>query len=607
MTPPGPCAACGRELACAKRVIDGARYCGTCAKRLLRRMPCSRCGKTTTWPKDAADPVCPACRVGDRTCVRCGRAGRPVGLVLPFGVACASCAPYLRPARPCAYCGASSHTLTRRPGLGLSEPACPKCQRAREGHATCPRCGKNRKLSAGPGGLRLCRRCRERGDRPFVCPACGKAGPYHSKRECVPCYWKRTLPGRLERLAGRLALAWSRALLEGCVDALLAKGAEPRALSLRLPRYAAFCASLDAHFPDPRQVTGAALLERYGADGLRRHAVVAAYLARVLKLALPDQVERRAHSEARRQARVLERAGPHWYAPLLESYHASRQKAAATYAARRWTGGHARLVPRTLTSGVRCAERFLAGLDPETFAALPAKDSIRRLTQADVEAFAARHPGYRAAIGNFLEYVNRDIRGFRRLRPVCFASGLRPELLLDSTTGSALLQAWQDGNAPPRTALAGLLMLALGLRPAQLARLTLADVVPADDGSVGLRTGKRILPLPPEIGRGLFRYLDSRRPLAVLDRPAGNPYLFPGRSPGQPLHPDSLTRTLRRQGLRAERLFATALLNLFRCGLDNPRVLIDALGLAIPTVIKYFEASGRAVQWQITDYCHDQS
>lgn len=595
------CTNCQDEIGQARVIFEGLRYCRACATELFAPASCALCGGNVLWPRDRRDPPqCARCRTV--TCLRCNKAvPQSLAVLHAAGYSCKGCAPYLRPPRPCSQCQELHHRLARSTRGGATEPVCPTCLRTLEGHATCPACGKNRRLDGtDSAGRRVCAGCLQREGEPFVCPRCNRVGQPHSRTECVACYRRRRTLETARAEAARLGLRWSRPLLETCFRQLLAEKRDPEYLALRVPRYAQTCQELETRFADPGAITTATLLDHFGADGLRRNAALAATLARSYNVRLPTVEERRAHSESRRQQQLLAAAEGQWYAPLLRNYHASRQKAARIYALRGWRGRHARLRPRTVTASMRSAARLLEHLDPAVYAPLPARDSIRQLGQGQVLAFAAAHPGYRAGIGHFLGYVNREIRSFQRLKPVCPPSALRPELFIAHDRAVQLLRDWlaaAPGDA--RHALIGLLMLAIGLRPEQLSQIKTRDLIPDGNGAYLLQTGLQNLPLPPEITPILEAHLRRRLAPAPYDDATTNPYLFPGRNTGHALRPESVTYALRRQGLHADQLFATALISLYRAGLDLPRALIDALGIAIPTAIRYYEASARPLAWQL--------
>lgn len=81
----------------------------------------------------------------------------------------------------------------------------------------------------------------------------------------------------------------------------------------------------------------------------------------------------------------------------------------------------------------------------------------------------------------------------------------------------------------------------------RIARLTTDDIV-RDDDQVLLRLGDPPTPVPQPFAEVLTRYLDNRLNLTTAGG-ATNPFLFPGRRPGQPLHTTSLRLRLRNLGL----------------------------------------------------------
>jgi hypothetical protein len=102
-----------------------------------------------------------------------------------------------------------------------------------------------------------------------------------------------------------LELTWSRALFLACAGDLLDGTNDPRALALRLPRYGSFFVWLEANFPDQAAMSGDQLLDKLGADGLRRHATVLAWFSLVHGLILPSDQDLIAHSKQRRKAKDL--------------------------------------------------------------------------------------------------------------------------------------------------------------------------------------------------------------------------------------------------------------------------------------------------------------
>lgn len=116
--PTATCALCGRNKPCHFAATDSPR-CEHCS-RLMRHVPCSRCGTTRpVWTRTADDqPLCGACARKREPCAGCGK-DRTVAARLPIGPLCTTC--YRKhPAsfRPCTECGTSErlhhHGLCRR-------------------------------------------------------------------------------------------------------------------------------------------------------------------------------------------------------------------------------------------------------------------------------------------------------------------------------------------------------------------------------------------------------------------------------------------------------------------------------------------------------------
>jgi hypothetical protein len=83
------------------------------------------------------------------------------------------------------------------------------------------------------------------------------------------------------------------------------------------------------------------------------------------------------------------------------------------------------------------------------------------------------------------------------------------------------------------------------------------------------------------------RYIAHRKALAALEETAVNPYLFPGRHYASHLTQAAVTYYLGKHGVKAEQLFATAIYNAYRSGLQHPKVLAKAYGVTAATAVKY--------------------
>ena len=100
-----------------------------------------------------------------------------------------------------------------------------------------------------------------------------------------------------------------------------------------------------------------------------------------------------------------------------------------------------------------------------------------------------------------------------------------------------------DESLPDADRVLALLILLYAQPLIRVARLTTDDVIRNDD-QVLLRLGEPPTPVPQPFAEVLTRYLDNRLNLNTAGG-ATNPFLFPGRRTGQPLHTTSLRLRLR--------------------------------------------------------------
>jgi len=139
---------------------------------------CVRCGCKTRRSNSNGEPLCRACSLRGRTCMRCAKPLPRATKTLEDGAVCGSCVTYYKEPKPCPICGQLSLRLSRNATKGFSEqPVCEYCQR--KGNIICAGCGKHRH----PAGTRadgkpICKSCMERAR-----PAARKAN--HTARSCA--------------------------------------------------------------------------------------------------------------------------------------------------------------------------------------------------------------------------------------------------------------------------------------------------------------------------------------------------------------------------------------------------------------------------------------
>lgn len=373
------CDGCGREMAKAKRVHAGERYCETCYPRLFKRRMCPNCGDLARLP--VLDPTahCLACeRAGP--CVRCGKTKFETGLRTQYGPVCKPCVPYFRAADHCEVCGKLSQRLARSKATGLRQ--CPKCSGPEK--ATCPSCRRYRVLITGEDGVGRCEPCTSKPDHP--CASCGTlvpAGRGHG-RECEECEWKCVFQKRLEMNSKGFNADCIAVLFTHFGEWLLdTSGAHKAALSIN--DHYQFFLVLDANWgavPSYEQ-----LLQHFGAGGLRKAENPMRFLTETGMVTVSVQL-RDQHTERRRLAAILLEPADSWSAQLLSEY-------VDTLKAKMEQGGtdlrSVRLAARAAANLLRSAQLKL-GTWP---------------TQKALESFWRGSPGQVAAVRGFIGHLNK--------------------------------------------------------------------------------------------------------------------------------------------------------------------------------------------------------
>lgn len=106
-----------------------------------------------------------------------------------------------------------------------------------------------------------------------------------------------------------------------------------------------------------------------------------------------------------------------------------------------------------------------------------------------------------------------------------------------------------DTAIPLRTRVAGALVLLYAQPVARIVRLRVDDIQATGEQML-LRIGDPPVPVPPPIDTLIGEYLRHRPNLNTAANPETDcPWLFPGRRPGQPMHPTTMVDTLQQAGI----------------------------------------------------------
>lgn len=374
------CDECGRSMQKAHRIQNGRRYCVTCYARIFKRKMCPKCGCYARLPKNDPDAVCRKCEKA-KPCARCGKVEYEIGRITPYGPVCSACAPHFKKPDPCENCGKPSTRLTRVARMGGNKRLCPKCARA--DHGTCPACRRHRLLQEGPDGRMLCIACAEHGEVP--CPSCGMPMPAGRSKCCETCYWTNVFRKRLAMDQAALA---GRIIVEAFCEFgewLLVK-VSPAKAAITIHRYLPFFIELDKRWGAIPSYK--ALLQRFGAEGLRRARLPMGWLSEVKGVAA--DAEAREDDSERRRIDAIMASIPHGTL-AAQALHGYRDELLKRLAA-----GDTSI--RSIRLALRPAASLLMSSDASGLV-LP--------NQAALDKYLISAPGQKAALTGFTNFLNR--------------------------------------------------------------------------------------------------------------------------------------------------------------------------------------------------------
>jgi hypothetical protein len=130
-------------------------------------------------------------------------------------------------------------------------------------------------------------------------------------------------------------------------------------------------------------------------------------------------------------------------------------------------------------------------------------------------------------------------------------------------------------------------MLLYGQTVKKTVRLRLSGLAKKQDGCYRIVLGRSEITLDRDVSELLSKYLENRKTLSVMEDEWENDYIFPGRKRGEHLSEGAVTYYLKKHGVTAETLFASALLYAYQGGISQPKVLVKAFGITDATAIKY--------------------
>lgn len=608
LVPKTRCDQCGRRMEKAALVMDGKGLCEPCASR-VPLLPCVDCRRNTRKRNTDGQPFCRSCRIKGRTCARCGDPLPRASLMTTDGAVCRNChTKFYKEPEVCEVCGQMSLALIAVDRPEGSRRACARCWQRHRGYTRCAACGLHRPPAGQlPDGRPICGSCQSQGGKRFFCPQCGMEGDKFSKDRCRACYERERVRKKVELSAILLRQPWAKTAWLAFGEELAARMIAHNAL-VRIDRYFLLFARMDAEFSRTTEITPEALLGIVGGrEGLRRFAVPYGFL--VKSQVVPEMTRDLLDDTAERvkQDALLKGIEGQWFEPVLWRFHENLLALHARYHDRGWKGKASRMKMRTVGQYLRTALTFCQMVTEHGVT------TVQQITPNHLDAFQEEHRGSRDSIRAFVRHLNRREKLFTRLKVVSVPQNLPEGVFLGRDRYLALLKAWLNPSDDTlREALLGLLMLLYAQPVHRVVTLRLDDLVEGRDGQYRVALAKTEITLDPNVGAVLRRWLEKRKALMVFDHADENPYLFPGRRFGEPITTAGVTYWLRKAGVTAEQLYATAIYNAYRNGVRLPKVLMNGFGLTKNTAIKYLnmidprlmdevEGMDRAAQTDVAD------
>lgn len=567
------CADCGRLQPIAKRTASGAAQCAMCHKR-AHLENCGECGrlKQVAGRSEDGTASCSGCRRRDqttwRTCSGCGR-DRPVNVRdADGGPLCAVC--YDQPPDSCTECGEMTTIASRLD----DKPVCARCYRHPE--RRCGGCDRVRRVAVrGRNGQSdLCPTCHQA--PVLTCGVCGaRARCRTTTPDRSPICWRCQLVRRLDEVLGDADGNILGPLLP-LREAILAVGNPRTAMGWlgRSPAIEVLTAVAHGDLPLTHSTLDAAAGPRRG----RAFAIEHLRQLLVTSGALPERDRHLARLEA-----ALE--------DLLAAAHPEDRQLLRTYATWRLLNRLRRNADqRRSNPGAAYRVHDMTAEAARFLDWLRARDTpLNACTQADLDTWLnLRARGRRVHLATFLDWA-RQRRVIRALDVPRSRSGGSVRFVADEHRWNLARRALTDDTLQVRDRVAALLLLLYGQPASRIIRLTRADLH-LGQGEVHLRLGADPIVLPPPLDE-LIQQLPEEGPVGMAGNLVnGDPWLFPGRRPGQPLHATSLGHRLRALGIEPRAARNTALLQL---GAELPSVVLsDLLGICINTAEKWNAAAG---------------
>jgi hypothetical protein len=398
------CDDCGRDMAVAVRIHQGAEYCRACYSRVFVLAQCPTCKGSLRRHRHAPETTqCSACERATRVCVRCRRLTPRAAKLVDGHPVCGSCAAHFSEAKTCHRCGKKAKglltsLLAAADANDSSEPAqstegqlteliCRSCKN-KNTHATCSACRRHRKVvGETTEGKPLCAGCAKEEPDSHACPCCGAITPGSGLARCFVCVRREAAARKARLLGASLEHLWCRELWSDFAAWLTADNARVDKASSSLDSAADYFRLIESGFDGREAITGDSMHRRIASPIHRRHLLAYRFVLKTLNLVEAAE-DRASANEDRRLAQILAQSSGLACAELLEAYTTHLQGSGVAH--------------RTVRLYAGVALRFC-----ETARA----DSTAGWKSGSIQRFLQHTPGAASSLSKFITYC-RSVRGW---------------------------------------------------------------------------------------------------------------------------------------------------------------------------------------------------
>ena len=299
----------------------------------------------------------------------------------------------------------------------------------------------------------------------------------------------------------------------------------------------------------------------------------------------------------RRSKRYIAEKKGTWKEPILEHFAKNLNRRQENFQEHGWTGADERFTSKTKARAIKSVVIFLDFLEDKL-----GLNAVGGLTQNGID--------------KYMGVARFDVPSLRRLiyllqRKGMVSQDLRiPNAVWDADIRKLLipreisaftdeLMALADTNVIQEVLIA-LFVLHYGQAASKVCAMRIESLGWTEDESLTIRFANVDLTLHPSIAEKLKVWLAQRTVILEERGDLDNPYIFIDRRFMLPLSCEHIAGMLPIKGIDFTLWRTSAILNAYRNGVRNAKVLVDAFGISMPTALKYQRVFGETIRANVS-------